>query len=114
MCFMSDRNESIWKGTGRNFHRNTEDLKKPFFFNGKGIYNTKIQGVYVKNRPDRPKDKRLARRFPVVSLLEFVRITIQTWIHKHNEEATKTRLELTKKYDLKLQKSVALSTSMRA
>ncbi|KAH0644891.1 hypothetical protein KY284_032775 [Solanum tuberosum] len=56
----------------------------------------------------------LARRFPVVSLLEFVRITIQTWIHKHNEEATKTRLELTKKYDLKLQKSVALSTSMRA
>ncbi|KAH0695939.1 hypothetical protein KY289_013421 [Solanum tuberosum] len=38
---------------------------------------------------------------------------VQTWIHKHNEEAAKTRSELTKKYDLKLQKSVALSTSMR-
>ncbi|KAH0707537.1 hypothetical protein KY290_012050 [Solanum tuberosum] len=31
MCFMSDRNESIWKGIARNFHRNTEDLKKLFF-----------------------------------------------------------------------------------
>ncbi|KAK6782196.1 hypothetical protein RDI58_019992 [Solanum bulbocastanum] len=57
---------------------------------------------------------KLARRLSVVLLLEFMRITIQTWIHKHNEEAAKTRLELTKKYDLKLQKSVALSTSMRA
>ncbi|KAH0698570.1 hypothetical protein KY284_012785 [Solanum tuberosum] len=38
---------------------------------------------------------------------------VQTWIHKHNEETAKTRSKLTKKYDLKLQKSVALSTSMR-
>ncbi|KAK6777724.1 hypothetical protein RDI58_024442 [Solanum bulbocastanum] len=38
---------------------------------------------------------------------------VQTWIHKHNEKAAKARSELTKKYDLKLQKSVVLSTSMR-
>ncbi|KAH0683270.1 hypothetical protein KY290_021856 [Solanum tuberosum] len=38
---------------------------------------------------------------------------VQTWIHKHNEEAAKTRSELTIKYDLKLQKSIALSISMR-
>ncbi|KAK6796245.1 hypothetical protein RDI58_003946 [Solanum bulbocastanum] len=34
---------------------------------------------------------RLERRFLVVSLLEFMRIRVQTWIHKHNEEAAKTR-----------------------
>ncbi|KAH0725038.1 hypothetical protein KY284_000903 [Solanum tuberosum] len=38
---------------------------------------------------------------------------VQRWIHKHNEEAAKTRSELTKKYDLMLQKSIALSSSMR-
>ncbi|KAH0652973.1 hypothetical protein KY289_030651 [Solanum tuberosum] len=55
----------------------------------------------------------IARRLPVISLLEFMRITIQTWIHMHNEEAAKTRSELTKRYDLKLQKNIALSTGMR-
>ncbi|KAH0696603.1 hypothetical protein KY289_014085 [Solanum tuberosum] len=38
---------------------------------------------------------------------------VQRWIHKHNEEAAKTRSELTKIYDLMLQKSIALSSSMR-
>ncbi|KAH0662483.1 hypothetical protein KY284_027414 [Solanum tuberosum] len=38
---------------------------------------------------------------------------VQRWIHKHNEEAAKTRSALTKKYDLVLHKSIALSSSMR-
>ncbi|XP_049354407.1 uncharacterized protein LOC125818939 [Solanum verrucosum] len=56
---------------------------------------------------------RIARRLPVISFLEFMRVTVQRWIHKHNEEAAKTRSELTKKYDLVLHKSIALSSSMR-
>ncbi|XP_069154491.1 uncharacterized protein [Solanum lycopersicum] len=39
---------------------------------------------------------RLARWLPVISLLEFMRVTIQSWIHKHNEEADKTTSDLTK------------------
>ena len=39
---------------------------------------------------------RLGRRLPVISLLEFMRVTIQRWIHKHNEEADKTTSALTK------------------
>ncbi|XP_069144596.1 uncharacterized protein [Solanum lycopersicum] len=39
---------------------------------------------------------RLARRLPVISLLEFTRVTIQRWIHKHNEEADKTISDMTK------------------
>ena len=56
---------------------------------------------------------KLARRLPVISLLVFMRVTIQRWIHKHNEEADKTTSDLTKKYDLYLQKSIALSCNMR-
>ncbi|XP_049388861.1 uncharacterized protein LOC125853229 [Solanum stenotomum] len=56
---------------------------------------------------------RIARRLPVISLLEFMRVTVQRWIHKHNDEAAKTKSELTKKYDFLLQKSIALSSSMR-
>ena len=56
---------------------------------------------------------RLARRLPVISLLEFMRVTIQRWIHKHNEEADKTTSNLTKKYDVYLQKSITLSCNMR-
>ncbi|XP_027767744.1 uncharacterized protein LOC114074021 [Solanum pennellii] len=56
---------------------------------------------------------RLARRLPVISLLEFMRVTIQRWIHKHNEEADKTTSDLTKKYDIYLQKNIALSYNIR-
>ena len=56
---------------------------------------------------------RIARRLPVISLLEFMRVTIQRWIHKHNEGAAKTKSELTKKYDLYLLKSIVLSCNMR-
>ena len=56
---------------------------------------------------------RLARRLPVISLLEFMRVKIQIWIHKHDEEADKITSELTKKYDLCPQKSIALSCNMR-
>ena len=56
---------------------------------------------------------RLARRLPVISLLEFTRVTIQRWIHKHNEEDDKTTSNLTKKYDVYLQKSITLSCNMR-
>ncbi|KAH0707745.1 hypothetical protein KY285_010935 [Solanum tuberosum] len=38
---------------------------------------------------------------------------VQRWIHKHNDEAAKTKSELTRKYDLLLQKIIALSGSMR-
>ncbi|KAH0743268.1 hypothetical protein KY290_031261 [Solanum tuberosum] len=149
MCFMSYRNESIWKRTARNFHRNTEDLKKLSFTMAKAYtiqqfeaimkridqIDPRIRGYlfhigYSKWSRTYSKCKRtwtmtsniaeslnnvnmIARRLPVILLLEFMRITIQTWIHKHNEKAAKTRSELTKKYDLKLQKSIALSTSMR-
>ena len=56
---------------------------------------------------------RLARRLPVISLLEFMRVTIQRWIHKHNEEADKTTSNLTKKYNIYLQKSITLSCNMK-
>lgn len=55
----------------------------------------------------------ITRRLPLISLLEFMGVIVQRWIHKHNEKAAKTRFELIKKYDLKLQKSIALSRSMR-
>ena len=46
--------------------------------------------------------KRVKRRLPLISLLEFMRVTIQIWIHKHNGETDKTIAELTKKYDIYL------------
>ncbi|WMV19732.1 hypothetical protein MTR67_013117, partial [Solanum verrucosum] len=169
MCFMSDRNESIWKGTARvypglehfaciwylccnvlkNFHRNIEDLKKLFFTMAKAYTIQQFEAImqridqidprirdylydigYSKWSRAYSKCKRtwtmtsniaeslnnvnmIARRLPVISLLEYMRVTVQKWIHKHNEEAAKTRSELTKKYDLMLQKSIALSSSMR-
>ncbi|XP_049356847.1 uncharacterized protein LOC125821471 [Solanum verrucosum] len=119
MCFMSDRNESIWKGTARNFHRNTEDLKKLFFTMAKAYTIQQFEAIMQRIDQIDPRirdylyDIGIARRLLVISLLEFMRVTIQRWIHKHNEEAAKTRSELTKKYDLMLQKSIALSSSMR-
>ncbi|XP_049400063.1 uncharacterized protein LOC125864192 [Solanum stenotomum] len=149
MCFMSDRNESIWKGTARNFDRNTEDLKKLFFTMAKAYTIQQFEAIMQRIEQIDPRIRdylydigyskwsrayskckrtwtmtsniaeslnnvnRIARRLPVISLLEFMRVTVQRWIHKHNEEAAKTRSELTKKYDLVLHKSIALSSSMR-
>nr|AAV31178.1 Putative transposase, identical [Solanum tuberosum] len=169
MCFMSNRNESIWKGTARvypglehfaciwhlccnvlkNFHRNTEDLKKLFFTMAKAYAIQQFEAIMqrIDHIDPRIRDylydigyskwsrayskckrtwtmtsnvaeslnnvNRIARMLPVISLLEFMRVTVQRWIHKHNEEPAKTRSELTKKYDLMLQKSIALSSSMR-
>ncbi|XP_010327591.2 uncharacterized protein [Solanum lycopersicum] len=134
MCFMSDRNESIWKGTTnvypesehyeciwhlsvnvlKNFNRNTEDLKILFFSLAKAY--TKQQFETIMGRIDqidmqiRPylfdigyskwsraysnckrtwtmtsniaeslnNVNRLARRLPVISLLEFIRVIPST------------------------------------
>lgn len=40
-----------------------------------------------------------ARRMPVVSLLDYVRQTIETWNEKHNEEGRNTFTPLTGKYN---------------
>ncbi|KAH0693045.1 hypothetical protein KY285_020142 [Solanum tuberosum] len=42
---------------------------------------------------------RLARKLPVVSLLAFMRITIQSWSAKHSEEAGQAKTDLTEPYN---------------
>lgn len=51
----------------------------------------------------------LARRLPIVSFLELVRITIRTWIRKHNRETTKTTTNSSNQFDLKLQENIEFS-----
>ena len=149
MCFMSDRNESIWKGTTnvypesehyaciwhlsvnvlKNFNINTEDVKillfslakaytkqhfetimgridqidtriRPYLFDigyskwlSRAYSNCKRTWTMTSNITESLNNiNRLARRLPVISLLEFMRVTIQRWIHKHNEKADKTSI----------------------
>ncbi|TMW93592.1 hypothetical protein EJD97_011407 [Solanum chilense] len=114
MCFMSDRNESIWKGTA-TVYPESEHYACIWHFKWSRAYsNCKRTWTMTSNIAESLNNvNRLARRLPVISLLEFMMITIQRWIHKHNEEADKTTSDLTKKYNLYLQKSIALSCNKK-
>ncbi|XP_049388095.1 uncharacterized protein LOC125852399 [Solanum stenotomum] len=55
---------------------------------------------------------RLARKLPVVSLLDFMKITIQSWSAKHSEEAGQTKTDLTEPYNKILEDNREISHRM--
>ncbi|XP_047258514.1 uncharacterized protein LOC124890759, partial [Capsicum annuum] len=55
---------------------------------------------------------RIARRLPVVSTMDFMRLMVESWNAKQHEEATNTLTELTVKYNDTLTNNHLLSQRM--
>ncbi|KAK6777443.1 hypothetical protein RDI58_024160 [Solanum bulbocastanum] len=155
MCFVSDRNKSIWNATAsvypefrhyaciyhlwtnllRKTHRDTLEVRELFFSLAKAYtvqefdelmeqmdqinprYHAYLEKAnYEKWSRCHSLVKRtwtltnniaesvnnailVGRRLPVVSLLEYMRKTIESWNEKQNEEGRKTTTILTNKYN---------------
>ncbi|XP_049403664.1 uncharacterized protein LOC125867271 [Solanum stenotomum] len=138
MCFVSDRNKSIWNATAaiypefrhyaciyhlwtnllKKTYRDTEEVRPLFFSLAKAYTVQEFDELMTRMDQINPKYQSLnnailvGRRLPVVPLLEFVRKTIEAWNEKHNEEGRNTTTTLTSKYNEMLEDNRNLSHRM--